>query len=289
VVDNNSHDKTREVVEEVSRRHPGRFKYLFEGQPGKSHALNAGIRRADGDILAFIDDDVVASTTWLDSLTACFSSGEYAGAGGRILADRTFSAPRWLSSNERYALAPLALFDLGAQAGPLMEAPFGTNMAFRKSVFAKYSGFRTDLGPRPGSEIRSEDTEFGGRLLAGGEKLRYQPSAIVYHAVPEKRLTRKYFLAWWFAKGQAESRNVEWRSENKPSLLGIPLTLIKRFVAWTVRWLVTYRPAERFSAKLKVWGLAGLIAESYRQRGRNGSGGNIAIGSQREGTALVGR
>ena len=63
----------------------------------------------------------------------------------------------------------------------LSQPPFGTNMAFQKKVFEKHGGFRLDLGPRPGSELRNEDTEFGRRLLAAGERLRYEPSATVYH------------------------------------------------------------------------------------------------------------
>src|SRR4029453_17645691 len=94
---------------------------------------------------------------------------------------------------DRYGLAPLAMFDLGNEPGELKESPFGTNMAFRASVFKTHVGFRTDLGPCPGSEIRSEDTEFGNRLLAAGERLWYQPSAVVYHAVPANRVQKRYF------------------------------------------------------------------------------------------------
>lgn len=49
--------------------------------------------------------------------------------------------------------------------------------------------FRTDLGPCPEREIPcpNEDTEFGRQLMAVGERLRYEPSAVVYHRVPEKR------------------------------------------------------------------------------------------------------
>ena len=287
VVDNNSRDKTPEVVEEAARQHPGRFRYLFEAQPGKSHALNAGIREADGEILAFIDDDVIAPATWLYRLTGSLSKGDYSGAGGRILADCNFSAPRWLPSQDRYGLAPLALFDLGNQAGVLTEAPFGTNMAFRKAVFEKYGEFRPDLGPRPCSEIRSEDTEFGGRLLAAGEQLWYEPSAVVYHAVPRNRLTKAYFLKWWFAKGEAESRSAEWTSKKQLSIQGIPLLLIKRFVAWTLRWLIARGPARRFSARLKVWGLAGQIAECYRQRRNAKSAKGSSVDSQPKSSVLV--
>ena len=58
VVDNNSTDQTRAVVEGFSCRYPSRFRYLFEPQQGKSCALNAGIQAARGEILAFTDDDV---------------------------------------------------------------------------------------------------------------------------------------------------------------------------------------------------------------------------------------
>jgi len=41
MVDNNSTDRTREVVEDYSRLYQGQFRQLFEPQPGKSHALKA--------------------------------------------------------------------------------------------------------------------------------------------------------------------------------------------------------------------------------------------------------
>ena len=52
VIDNNSKDQTREVVEEFCHRFPARFCYAFEAKQGKSHALNAGIGQAGEDVLA---------------------------------------------------------------------------------------------------------------------------------------------------------------------------------------------------------------------------------------------
>lgn len=167
VVDNNSTDQTHEVCASYSQHHPGRFRYLFEPRQGKSHALNAGIRDARGDVLAFTDDDVTVEPTWLRDLTTALHAGQCVGAGGRTLPDRMFSPPRWLPLQDRYALGPLAVFDPCLAAGEINEPPFGNNMAFRKQAFEKYGFFRTDLGPCPGSEIRSEDTEFGRRLLDG--------------------------------------------------------------------------------------------------------------------------
>src|ERR1700751_1939372 len=70
VVDNNSKDQTFEVVTDFCRRYPGRFRYLFEAQQGLSHARNAGIREARGDVLVFVDDDVTVTPTWLQHLVA---------------------------------------------------------------------------------------------------------------------------------------------------------------------------------------------------------------------------
>src|ERR1700735_4160452 len=116
VVDNNSDDQTCEVVTDFSRRYPGRFRYLFEPRPGKSHALNSGIQDAQGDVLAFTDDDVIVEPTWLQQLTTHLRDGAWAGSGGRTLPERTFSPPRWLSLEGKYALGPFAVFDLGCSA-----------------------------------------------------------------------------------------------------------------------------------------------------------------------------
>ena len=264
VVDNNSKDQTRAVVEEFVRQYPGRFRYLFEPQPGKSHALNSGIQEARGDILAFMDDDVTVDPGWLQTLTNVLQSPEFAGVGGRILPERSFAPPAWLSMENRYALAPLAIFDLGTEAHQLPEPPFGTNMAFRKEMFVKYGGFRKDLGPRPGSEIRGEDTEFGDRILLAGERLWYEPAAVVYHSLPANRLRKEYFLKWWYDKARADLRADP--DFNKPRLrfAGAPLVFYRRLIAWALRWMFSFQSARRFSCKLKVWMKIAEISEARR-------------------------
>ncbi len=270
VVDNNSRDRTREVVEDFSRRYPGRFRYLFEPQSGKSHALNAGIREATGDILAFMDDDVVVDAAWLQNLTAELRTGQWIGAGGRILPPPDFIPPSWLPLDGSYAMTGiLAFFDLGPNPGVLTLPPVGTNMAFRKTVFEKHGGFHTGLGPRPGSEIRGEDTEFGQRLFDRGERLRWEPSAVVYHPVPEARLNKRYFLKWRFDFG----RGLVLEMPDRPPVCGISrsyFSLAKttyKLAIRAVRWLCTWNSSKRFYLKTFVWMYAGAAAEFY-QRGR---------------------
>jgi glycosyltransferase involved in cell wall biosynthesis len=275
VVDNNSRDRTPEVVEEFCRRHPERVRYLFEPQPGKSHALNTGIRAARGEVLAFVDDDVTVEPGWLEKLTRPLLSGEHAGAGGRIFPDTAFSPPAWLPLSGPHSLGgALALFDCGDDAMDLIYPPYGTNMAFRKEVFVKYGDFRTDLGPRPGSEIRNEDTEFGRRLMTAGERLRYEPSAVVYHAMPTHRLQKSYFLRWFFDFGKATAR--EWPAGGP--VFGLPRRYVRTMrvitvevPVWSFRWLVALNPKRRFHAKTWVWVSFGQIAELLGSR-RHGGG-----------------
>ncbi len=265
VVDNGSSDDTREVVLAYRDRYAGRFRYLFEPQPGKSHALNAGLREAGSRILAFLDDDVTVEPDWLHRLTASLHDGRWAGAGGRVVPEWAAPPPPWLPQGFPYGLAPLVSFDLGPEAGPLTEPPFGTNMAFRKEVFEKHGGFRTDLGPRPGSQIRGEDTELGQRLLDAGERLRYEPSAVVHHPVAEERLRKAYFRAWWFDKGRSRVRDSGAPGGAGHRVAGIPLSLLRGVVSCSLRWAGATGRARRFHRETVFWAKLGELVESRRQ------------------------
>jgi glucosyl-dolichyl phosphate glucuronosyltransferase len=272
VVDNNSSDQTREVVQGFRSRYPGRFRYLFEPQQGLSCARNAGIRESNSEILAFTDDDVTVEPTWVQNLTSALDGGKWAGAGGRTLLAETFSPPDWMAIEGPQSLgdALAALFDLGPEQRELPRPPYGANMAFRRGIFEKHGLFRTDLGASPNRDVprSNEDTEFGRRLMAAGEKLRYEPSAIVYHPIVENRMQKSYFLSWFFDYGRAMVR--EWGSG--PDILGISrrcFTFFK-FIGTVLpkailRWMVTLNPQQRFFHKCWVWATAGQIVEIRRQ------------------------
>ena len=266
IVDNNSPDRTRQIVETYSARFPGKIHYLFERTPGKSNALNLGIRHAQGEILAFMDDDVRVDREWLVKISSpLLQSGNYAGVGGRIVPPKDFVPPGWLPVSGPYSLGGiLAFFDFGESAVPLTEPPFGTNMAFRKSMFETYGGFRADLGPCPGTEIRGEDTEFGRRLLNASERLWYEPAAIVYHPVPPSRLEKPYFLRFLYDHGRAVVRE-HGRNEtflgfrgHFPFLCRIVLRSLPQRV---LEWQLAFNPPVRFSRKCMVWMTLGEIAE----------------------------
>jgi glucosyl-dolichyl phosphate glucuronosyltransferase len=268
VVDNNSSDQTRAVVEGFRQKYPGRFHYLFEPRQGKSYALNAGIRESRGDVLAFVDDDVTVEPTWLQNLTSAMNSEEWAGSGGRTLPASPFTPPEWLSIDEPFTWGGIlgGLFDLGDKPCELVTEPYGTNMAFRRAMFDRYGYFRTDMGPGVGSEIRNEDTEFGRRLLAGGERLRYEPLAVVYHPILKNRVQRDYFLTWWFDQGRALARE-----EGKaPRVTGgfqhytKIATMVAKLPVRMLRWIRSSNSPRRFFLKCLVWQTVGQIMEGCR-------------------------
>lgn len=262
VVDNNSSDQTEAVVKDFCCRYPGRFRYLFEPQQGKSYALNAGIREARGNVLAFVDDDVTVEPMWLQNLTSALNDNQCAGCGGRILPERDYVPPRWLALDGPCSLAGAlcACFNPGDVPSDLKDPPFGANMAFRKEMFARYGYFRTDLGPFPNSKIGFEDTEFGRRLMAGGERMCYVPTAVVYHEVPEYRVRKEFLLAWWFDFGRGSVR--ETRNGLGPWEI---LKILGRTLLTALRWAISIDPQRRFYRKCRIWYAAGKIVEVCQQ------------------------
>jgi len=286
VVDNNSSDQTKAIVEDFCRQYPGRFRYLFEPQQGKSYALNAGIREARGDILAFVDDDVTVEPMWLQNLVAALRDSQWSGSGGRTKPAtwvRGFVPPRWLALDGPCSLlgALCAYSDPGDLPGELKDPPIGGNVAYRKEMFERYGHFRTDLGPFPNSKIGFEDIEFGRRLMAGRERLCYVPSAVVYHEVPEKRVRKEFFLAWWFDFGRGTVRNIGKRPDTREILKIVARTLLT-----SLQWAPTFNPQRRFYRKCRIWYQVGKIVEVY-QLARNASSPGRKLKTQADGESGI--
>src|SRR5687767_10831562 len=80
VVDNNSSDGTRTVVESRRASYPVPLRYLFEPRQGRSHALNAGITATRSTYLLVTDDDVRVEPGWLMAGARALAAGaDYVG------------------------------------------------------------------------------------------------------------------------------------------------------------------------------------------------------------------
>jgi len=261
VVDNNSHDDTREVIREFARTAKFPLHYVLEKRQGKSFALNAGIAEAKGEIIAFTDDDVLLHPDWLANLTRTFERFDCAAVGGRIVPLWNHPKPEWLEMVGQQAVVN---FELGEEFTEIHSPPLGANSAFRRQMFAKYGLFRLDLGLR-GSEhtITCEDWEFAERVIRGGEKIVYCPTAIVHHPVDPKRTTKKYFLHWYYYNGVSLTRTAGL-PDFGVFYFGAPRWLYRELMTNWIRWMVTFEKNRRFNRKLWTYQSAGKITESRR-------------------------
>src|SRR5919109_2420377 len=69
IVDNNSNDNTKEVIDSFINKSSLHVKYVIERHQGISHARNMGIREARGHIIAFTDDDCIVDRYWITAIS----------------------------------------------------------------------------------------------------------------------------------------------------------------------------------------------------------------------------
>jgi glycosyltransferase involved in cell wall biosynthesis len=207
IVDNNSSDDTRGVVERHQQTFPVPLRYLFEPNQGRSSALNAGIAAARGRVLAFTDDDVRVADGWLDAAHRVLTRGE-AGVGyvgGPVRPIWGAEPPAWLDLTRGDLWGTIAIQDHGsAEIGYEVagKVPLGANMAVLREVCERAGGFRADLGRANGRFVLGQEVpEWLLRVRGAGFTGVYAPAMEVHHHVPAGRLTKTYFRRWWTGKG----------------------------------------------------------------------------------------
>ena len=272
VVDNNSTDGTRGVIERLAATDP-RLRYVFEGKQGSSHGRNTGIRAARAPLIAFLDDDVRAEPDWLSSIVRAF--GEHPEAdvvGGRVLPLWPSPPPPWLTPEH---WSPLALVDFG-------DAPFaidpghpiclvGANLAVRRTVFDAVGGFAAAfqlVGSRFVGSV--EDHEFLLRVLRSGRVAIYDPRVTVHAEVQANRLDRAYHRRWHTGHGHFHSllRTEEMERTGFGTLAGVPAHLYRQALGNLGGWLVSMLRGQReraFVHELRVRFFIGFFRTRRRE------------------------
>ena len=271
VVDNNSTDGTREVVERIAAA-DSRVRYRFEGQQGLSHARNAGIREARAPLIAFTDDDVRAEPDWVSAIVRAFR--EYPDVdivGGRVLPMWPRVPPAWLTRDH---WTPLALVDYG-------DAPLtitaerslclvGANLSFRRSVFEAVGLFAPELQRVKASVGSLEDHEFILRLLSIGRRGLYDPRITLHAEVQPERLERAYHRRWHTGHGHFHAllRSNDLERTTVGTLFGVPGHLYRQalrdVVGWT-RATIMRKPADAFQHEVRVGFFRGFFRTRRRE------------------------
>jgi GT2 family glycosyltransferase len=267
VVDNGSTDATPEVVLEIARAAPVAVRRVLEPRAGIVPARNRGVVEAEGEWIAFFDDDQLADPRWLAEL---FGAAREHGArcvGGAVALK--------LPTGSTQSLAPICRVLLSETSGTdqagwySRRANPGTgNVFIERTVFDELGGFSEAM------HDRGEDTELYRRMVAAGIPAWYTPHAIIHHVINEDRLKDEYLLniaermgaglavleqrdwgwlypAWWLARiGQCAAVVLPQRIW--ASLVGdqeshqgarCRLTLAQSYIATGSRLLFTAPPA----------------------------------------------
>jgi glucosyl-dolichyl phosphate glucuronosyltransferase len=212
VVDNNSTDDTKAVVEDCAGEMAVR--YMFESKPGQNCARNRAL--ADGRlgrIVAFSDDDIRPGKDWFRIvLGACERWPQYDVFGGRIV-------PLWPESGRPGWTDIRAVQELGfayheySQDERLYEDgkyPSSGNLWFRGTVFADGTRFAESVAWHPRNRIMATETIFLKGLAEKGYKMVHCPDSVVGHVITADQMSLSCLLkrAYSWGRGTAHVRGL---------------------------------------------------------------------------------
>lgn len=201
VVDNAGQERTKSTVITYSRRFPVPITYIYEPRLGLNHARNAGVKRASGELIAFLDDDMVPAGDWVKQLIQAFSVHADADCiGGKVEPLWETIPPGWFS--ERF-LARLAVLDL-SEVAHLVQSPqyiCGGNACYRASVFERVGLFESGLDRKGKGLLSSGEVELCLRLERRNGTIYYCPGVVTRHSISEDRTQRLYLFkrGYWQA------------------------------------------------------------------------------------------
>lgn len=200
---------------------------------GLAGARNTGIENAHGSIVAFLDDDAVASADWLESLAAGYEDSSVIGVGGKLKPLWPHDRPRWFPQEFDWVVG-CTYRGLPEQRAPIRNL-IGANMSFRREVFDEVR-FYAGIGHTADRPFGGSDPDFCIRVSQGfpGKVLLYEPQALVYHQVSEKRTHWTYFCSRCYNEGLSKSvltRRVGSRvglsSERRHAIRILPVAALK--------------------------------------------------------------
>lgn len=192
VADNDPEQSAADVVAELQRDTPFEIKYTSEPNRGIAHARNRVIAGAQGDYLAFIDDDEFPSPVWL--LTLFQTCREYGtdGVFGPVKRHFDVAPPKWMLRSKFY---------------DRRVNPTGTPVEWREARTGNVLLKRLVIGDDPApfrTEFRvGEDQDFFRRKMEEGRKFVWCAEAEAFETIPPWRWKRSYLIKKALLRGSS--------------------------------------------------------------------------------------
>jgi len=271
VVDNNCTDDTAGMVARMAEQFPANLRRVEEAKQGLSNARNRGIVESRGRYLLFTDDDTRPAPDWVQTIWDTFRSSSCAAVGGKVELLWPDARPHWLADE---LLSTLAGVDYGLSETDLTleRPPLGANIAFRKEVFDKIGWFNPQLGRIGAKLVGGEETDLFKRLIDAGMIGRYQPRAVVCHALESERLRKGYFRKVYYYGGRSQG---ELHAPGTGRRIGgVPLFSLRQLLQKVFASLssaIAEGPSQSFVKELHAWWLLGFMAGCFQSRAQSRS------------------
>jgi len=194
VVNNASSDSTSSIVEDfITGNRSMNVRLLHEQRQGLSFARNTGICNASGNVICFLDDDVIVPPGWLEGMLSAFTLDRSVCcvAGQARLHWRDAAPPFWVDDQ---CCRFYSAYSHGDQSHilPVGEDFFGVNFALTRKAIDSVGLFETHLGRTRQALLSGEDSEYSQRIWDKGLRIAYSAEGLVYHQVPADRITFKW-------------------------------------------------------------------------------------------------
>ena len=227
-------DLMSRVEEYVEQRSIPDVRVVFNnGAPGLSAARNVGIGEAKGDIIAFVDDDVVLFPDWAQEMVKAYADESVIGITGPAYPLWEEQSMSWFPKQLYWVFSCTGWSDW-TESREVRNA-WGMNMSFAREAFDQCGLFRNEFGFHKGPI--AEDNEFSMRVRRiTNKRIVYSPHMKLWHRVHRYRLSYRFIRerAYWIGRSRRNLKRLYSERDSEADLLDAERGLLKRIVVGLV-------------------------------------------------------